>query len=98
VVALGIGCDFRQVTTDQCELVMAVEAADAAQALSGVAIIELTPQGITRVRRIRDHRALTDAHGDLREQTLLRVQWMNLEPVGHGRAFYRPNPFRMYAP
>ena len=46
VVDLGIGRQFRQVAAQQAQMVLVVDLADAADALHGVAVIEMAHQRI----------------------------------------------------
>src|SRR3546814_5575313 len=63
---------------------MAVEITNAAQAVGRITIIEMAAQGVTGVGWISDHRAGAYPLDDLHQQTFLRIDRVQFDPLGHG--------------
>ena len=47
--------DVSEVSANECEMMMTTRTANGAQSLKGIFVVDVTSEGIARIRRIRDH-------------------------------------------
>jgi len=80
-VDTGIFGDLGQIATHQREVMVTIGVPDAANALEGVFVTDVTTERVTRIGRIRDHATTTHDFGGLPHETLLRVFRVEFEAL-----------------
>lgn len=70
-----------EVSAHQSEMMVFVGLSNPTNTLKRVLVANVTAEGVTRVCRVRDHPAITDDIGRLSYETLLRIFWMEPEPL-----------------
>ena len=81
ILYAGIGGNFRQIATDQGEVVVLASLADTLQALSRVTVTDMPAKGIAGIGRIHDQTAFANQLCRLANQTELGIQGMDLEAL-----------------
>ncbi len=64
VVDPGIDTDLGQITANQCEIMLLVRPSNLPDSVHGALVADVAAQGVTRIRRICDQRALPDRPHD----------------------------------
>jgi len=91
VVEAGVGGNFRQVATDQGEIVPVVQAADASNPVQGVLVTDLATEGVGGVGGIHDNSSRAHDIGGLPDQPGLWIVWMYLEKLAHATGSAPPD-------
>ena len=84
--------DFTQIAAQQSQKMLVVDAADAAQALDRMLVVEMAHQRVAGIGRQGDDAAGMDDLRGLLDQAQLRIVWMQLEKLAHGGKRKRRQP------
>src|SRR5471032_1481382 len=84
VVDAGVDADFAQVAAQQGQVVLVVDATDAAQALDSRLIVQMADQRVAGIGRYGDDAAGVDDLRRLLDQARLRIDRVDLEKLAHG--------------
>jgi Uncharacterized protein conserved in bacteria len=83
IIYLAIQGNFRQITANQGEIMLIVDAADTLNTFHCRLVTQMATNGITGIGWKHHHTAITDDSHCLTNQAYLRVFWVNLKILTH---------------
>ncbi len=85
IVDAGVDADFREIRTNQREIVVLVGAANSSNSVNRLLVTDLATKGIARIGRISDKSAALNIPNDHGDTPYLRVFGMNFDEFCHAR-------------